>query len=363
MPVAPILSFSAIKKQNGGSLMSNLYDENDIERKHKTLIQSFDEVYNVVHRSIYDLDDDDSINELYKYVISLFQNHTEKNCSPKFNTDRAKAFLFLFSRLSTDDDARQILSYFESGEFGWHDDEYYLSNSCLRRCLYSPEGHCKKADKFPYVELAGEYLEYIHDIFYDKDFGTIILFLFNYCLASLFSSLLNRNGISSPFFLQVACDRNSALYQVITEIIEICDVNSGLFKNCNKTDRDYKYCGYTYQTYYPTQSAALDIENLIYNFKDSPVLVSGHENERNYHILLREIANTSTKKTALGLKNRFNLLPMFVCPVIKSSFDNVFNMDLTDLEISNDYLFLIKKHKQLLSSLVLKLVMETDKEL
>ena len=51
------------------------------------------------------------------------------------------------------------------------------------------------------------------------------------------------------------------------------------------------------------------------------------------------------KKKALDLRKRFNLLPVFVCPTIKSSFDNVFDIDLTGYEVSAEYLTLIKEKK------------------
>ena len=100
---------------------------------------------------------------------------------------------------------------------------------------------------------------------------------------------------------------------------------------------------------------------MIYNFKDIPVLIVGHENERNYAVLLREIANISKKKKALDLRDKFNILPIFVCSAIKSSFDNVFDIDLTDLEVSNQYLKLIREKKQILASWVLELVTNNDR--
>lgn len=348
-------------KKLGGSIMSNTYDEDNVEQKHNYLFQAIHEIFKRLDGFIQELSDEE-ITELSKYLRYLAQNHNKENCSTEVNMEKSKAFLLLFSRLSTDHDAKKILSYLESVEFGWHNDEYYLSNPCLRKFIYSPNGHCKKAEKMGYTELAVKSLDNIYDIFFDDEYGATTLFIFNYCLASLFSSVLNRNNISTPFFLQIACDHTSALYQLITEIVEICDVNSGLLEKCNKTDCDYRYCGYVYQTYYPTQSASQDIENLICNFKDNPVLVVGYENERNYHALLREIANIPIKKKSLDLRNRFNLLPIFICPAIKSSFDNVFNMDLTDFEISQEYLTLVKKNKQVLASWVLKLVMDTDRD-
>lgn len=233
-------------------------------------------------------------------------------------------------------------------EMGWHGGKYYLSNSCLRRCLYSSEEYCKRVSRISYTELASKELGSVADIFLNDEFSPITLFVFNYCLASLYSSLLNLGGVTVPYYLQIAVDKTSVAYQVLKEIMEICDVNLGLNTKCKQEGFLYNQCGYVHQIFYPTQSVAKDVDDLIYNFKDIPVLIVGHENERNYAVLLREIANISKKKKALDLRDKFNILPIFVCTAIKSSFDNVFDIDLTDLEVSNQYLKLIREKNKYL---------------
>ena len=275
----------------------NYHDSADeIERLHRHLKERFVDYAAQIQKFIEDLEDEE-IEELSEYLRYLMGNHVSENVSISVSMDRVKAAFLLFSKLTDNCCSDTVLSYLESVEFGWHENnEYYLSNSCLRRCLYSPEGHCKMVSKLDSMELVGEYLNKIYEIFFDEEYGSIILFIFSYCLASLFSSVLNQYGIFVPFFLQITCDRNSTLYQLITEIIEICDVNSGLLQNCNKLNRDYRYCGYTSQIYFPTTSTAKDIEELIGNFRDRPVIIAGHENERNYNALLREVANVPIKK-------------------------------------------------------------------
>ncbi len=103
-------------------------------------------------------------------------------------------------------------------------------------------------------------------------------------------------------FLQIAADKSSNTYQVLKEIVEICDVNSGLDGKCNRANSIYERCRPVHQFFNPTQSTAKDIDDLIYNFNDGPVLITGYESERNYVALLREIANIPTKKKALGLR-------------------------------------------------------------
>jgi len=108
-------------------------------------------------------------------------------------------------------------------------------------------------------------------------------------------------------------------------------------------------------TLYPTSSVDKSLDSLIY-YRDIPVVVDGYENEKFYEALLRETANIPGKTKKLDLKDKFNVLPIFLCPVIQSQFRNVFNMDLTDLDIEDEYLDLILKNEQGLGSWVLDLV-------
>ena len=235
-------------------------------------------------------------------------------------------------------------------------------NHCLRRSLYSPEGCCKRKEHISETELAGDILGDIYDLFFADEVGAIMLFIFCYCLTALFSSRLNREGFSIPFFLQIACDKSSVLYQFIEEIVEICDVNSGIFSKCNKLQQWDGYCGYKHQIYYPTQATAQDLDVLCHN-RDIPALISGYENERGYHALLRQIVNVAYKKNALDWKDKFNFLPVFICPEIKSSFDNIFSIDLTEFEISKEQLSLLRKRKTMLASWSVDLVMDVNKYL
>lgn len=124
---------------------------------------------------------------------------------------------------------------------------------------------------------------------------------------------------------------------------------------CNEHTNKYGLCGYTHMTFYPTRAVKEDIEALLYH-RDIPIIIDGNENESYYKALLREFANIPTKRASLDIKDRFNLLPIFICPAIQSSFKNVINMDLTDISVSEAYLNLIRKNKQLLTSWVLELV-------
>jgi hypothetical protein len=297
---------------------------------------------------------DKEIVELSNYYSRFGRNHSGGiDIDP--NMEKAKIFMLLFRKLFNPNDAGKILSFLESIEYGWHDDEYHLYNKCLRLKLHSSRGYCKRKYVISTKEVAIKSFRGICDIFLHREYGKITLFIFCYCLAALFSGKLNQDGFRIPFFLQITCDRKSVLYQLIQEIVEICDVNSGLLDKCNDEFHQYGYCGCGYKTHYPSQSIENDI-NYLFCDKDIPVIIDGHENQHYYNALLREVANIPNKRNYIGRRDKFNTLPVFISPEIKSSFNNVLDMPLTDLEVSNEYLNLLQINKQILASWVLELV-------
>lgn len=333
----------------------NKLSDSDIEHKLQSLIEGTNRYFDSYSKFVKDLSDE-QVAELDKYIHYLIRSHHKESV---LNMDKMKIFISLMNL--SDDDAKRILSYLKSTEYGWQGNEYILSNPCLRFSLNQPYGHCKWKSTIPDVDAARDAFEKIYDVFLNGEYGQVTLLIFNYCLAALFSKKLNEEHFTIPFFLQIACDRGSILYQLIEEIVDICDVNSGLFKSC--TNLDHAYCGYKHQIHYPTQSVAKDLDDLIYNSKDIPAIIAGYENERYYNALLREIANIPNKKNILDLRDRFNILPIFICPMIKSSFDNIFDIDLTDFEVDKEYLNLLRKNKQMLASWVLDLVTNFDDRL
>jgi S-DNA-T family DNA segregation ATPase FtsK/SpoIIIE len=330
----------------------NNFANDDIKRFHQWLCKAIDNDLMSIAEFTKELEEKDVV-ELSEYIHTVIKSHHKRSAA---DMDKLKVFVSLMNLPGAD--VKRILSYLESTGYGWHGNKYILNNSCLR---FLPSNHCKKKSSVGNTEMATDILHEIYDIFFDKEYGNITLFIFNYCLTALFIKRLHQDGFSMPFFLQIACDRNSVLYQLIEKIVEICDVNSGLFNNC--TNVDHAHCGYIHQTYYPTQFTAKDLDDLIHNNKDIPVIIAGHENERYYHALLREIVNIPTKKNVLGLKDRFYFLPLFICSMIKSSFDNVFDIDLTELEVSKDYLNLLRENEKMLVSWVLDLVTESEDRL
>lgn len=331
--------------------MKNTYDDDEIKRNFSLIKETINKYSSSIYTFIQGLSDDDII-EFSEYIRYIYKSHSKKS---SVNMDKVKIFISLL-KLS-DYDTKTILSYLDSIEYGWYNNEYILRNPCLRHYIHSSHEYCKRKYTISYVEEAERTLSDICKIFLDKEYGKITLFIFSYCLVALFSTKLNQNRNTIPFFLQIACERGSILYQLISEIVEICDVNSGLVDKCPNI-YEYTLCGYTHQIFNPTQNTEKGLDDLIYNNKDIPVIIDGYENERYYNALLREVSNIPGKKNTLDLRNKFNLLPLFLCSTIKSSFNNIFDMDLTDLEVSKEYLTLLRENKKRLSSWVLNLVSE-----
>jgi len=259
--------------------------------------------------------------------------------------DTVKVWLLLMRRGNSEDISR-LLSILEPTEYGWRKNKYIHHNPCIRgglRCRPRRFMHDIKEVKASFAA--------VKEIFFDEEYGGITLLIFSYCLAALFSSQLNRANL--PRYIQIACAKNTTLYNLIREIVAICDVNMGILEKC--TSHHPWSCGYEQKIIFPLQDIDRSI-SLLSSVRDIPVIVDGHENIRGYRALLREIANKPNKEKLTG--NRDNLLPIFICPSISSDFDNVFSMDLTGETVSEDYLDLVKRNKAMLSSLVNGMVME-----
>jgi len=320
----------------------------DVPLKRSDFYELFESYMTFVDKDL--LDDHDQLHEHLSALRDKFPNqgNIEKK-SYGWNIEKVK-ILFELLKLGNRDEAEKVLSYMEHIRYGWKGNRYILQNRCLR---FDP--HCKRnfrIDNTP--EATQDAFEAINGIFLDKECGKITTYLFGYCLAALFSSRLKQDDLRVPYFLQIACERNSNLYRLIHEIVDICDVNTSLLEKCDRV-QEYGYCDYDYTTVFPTQQTEKALEDLVCN-RDIPVIIDGYENEKFYAAMLREIANIPGKKKVLGIKDRFNILPVFICPVIRANFKNVFNMSLTDFDVSTEYLELIQKSKQRLASWALELV-------
>ena len=298
--------------------------------------------------------EDGKVEELTQFLKFLKKR---RDISRPIDLDTIKIFFTLVNNFS-EDDIQRILSYVELTGYGWQDTKYQFSNSCLSE---HATDHCKRMSPTSDKETAADQLECLQKIFLDKEYGTITLLIFCYCLAALFSKRLNRESFPIPLYLQIACDRHSVLFQLIEEIAEICDVNSGLVDHCSTVAR--RKCGYRSQIYYPTQSVTNDLNAMMRENTDVPVIVDGYENLTYYNNLVRSVANITNSRASIDLRDKFNVLPLFVCPMIKSNFGNVFGMDLTDLDISAEYLGYLRSNKQLLASHVLELVKNSSRYL
>lgn len=288
---------------------------------------------------IRELAEDDRLSELEGYIPK------GKVCQ-NWNINKAKIVLELLKSRNSDE-LEKILDYLDHPGYGWQEGKYYLYNSCLRY-----DHHCKRMYYVvnEAVDIEGAFSD-IEEIFLHRKYGSITTYLFGYCLAALFSSRLRANKLSVPYFLQIACEKNSNVYRLIHEIVNICDVNAGINKNCDVI-LGYGYCELEHVTIFPEQSS-----NILY-YRDIPIIVEGYESEKLYSDLLRKTANIPGSSMKLGKKDRMNMLPIFICPSIKSSFKNVFNMELTSLDIDEDYMELVEKNRQRLASWVFELVMD-----
>ena len=329
-----------------------VFDENQRDRQWLAeLVQDYQtELKNYVE----DLDDEE-VQDLTQFLRFIGRSHS--GTFYPIDLDRIKIFFSPMSKISNSD-IQKILAYLTFTGYGWQDNRYCLSNSCLEG--HSTD-HCKRMSPTSDPQNALEQLKYLNDIFLDEEYGPITLFIFCYCIAALFSKRLNSESFPIPFYLQIACDRRSVLFQLVEEIAEICDVNSGLINRCGTVGK--RQCKYKSQIYYPTQSTKNDLEALICENGDVPVIIDGYENTSYYNNLLRSAANIPNSRTAIGLRDRFNVLPLFVCPTIKSSFGNVFDMDLSELDISTEYLESLRKGKQFLASHVLEFIKDADRYL
>ena len=305
-----------------------------------------DIVARTLSQSLTELSEDGKLSELEQYIPN--RNNDKKNY--KWNINKLKIVLEVL-KLNNPESIKAILSYLDHSQYGWHEGKYRLYNTCL---LY--HNHCKKRYKIDNTEEAtSNAFAIIDDIFLHRKYGGITTYLFGYCLAALFSSCLKSADLRVPYFLQIACERNSNTYRLIHEIVSICDVNTGSIKNCG---RNFKmgYCDYEYMTVYPNQSVDKSLGDLLY-CRDIPVVIDGYENEKFYSALLRETANISGKVKPLDIKEQFNTLPIFICSAIRSHFKNVFSIDLTGMDIDEDYLEIIQNERQHLASWVLELVL------
>ena len=291
---------------------------------------------------------DDYNNDKYLYELKEYINDAKRN-NFSWSIEKIQIVLSVL-QLKNHNDIQEILSYLEQSNYGWQNDKYHFYNRCLNF-----DQRCRRRYTINKESTAEAFAD-IDDIFLHKEYGAITTYLFGYSLAALFSSQLKKIHRGIPYFLQIACKRNSNAYRLVHEIVHICDVNTGLFKYCH----EYKYieCNHDHMTLYPSDTGDKSLNSLTY-YRDIPVIIDGYENERLYESLLRETANIPSRTKRLDLKAKFSILPIFLCPVIHSQFQNILSMDLTNLNITDEYIELILKNKQRLGSWVYQLVTDT----
>lgn len=283
-------------------------------------------------------------NEQFLYELKVWIDEAKER---KFSLDIEKIQVILAIMQSKNSgEIQEIRSYLENSDYGWQGDEYKFYSRCSWKCrgnLYIDNT----------VEMTEQAFSDIDKIFLNKEYGAITTYLFGYCIASLFSSRLKDCNLGVPYFLQIACKQNSGVYRLVHEIVNICDVNTALSENC--TEHAYNECEHDHLTIYPSETGDKLLETLVY-YKDIPIIVDGYKNEKLYEILIREVANIPRKIKRLDIKARFNILPVFLAPEIQTQFRNFFSIDLTELDVTNEYLELILRNKQFLGSWALDIV-------
>lgn len=302
------------------------------------------EASNKIMEGLCDLIRDHQRDDKFLYELKGYMDDVKRN-KYAWNLKKAQIILTVLQSKNPDE-ILEIISYLEQPNSGWQGDEYKFYS----RCSYK----CRKNFRIDNTPEATEWIfSNMDEIFLHKEYGAIVTYLFSYCLASLFSSRLKERHQNIPYFLQIACKRNSNVYRLVHEIVHICDANTGLFESCDK--HKYMECNHDHLTIYPSETGDKLLETLIY-YRDIPIIVDGYENEKLYEILIREVANIPSKIKRLDIKEKFNILPIFITPVLQSQFQNVFSMDLTELDIADEYIEIISENKQYLGSWAFELV-------
>lgn len=288
---------------------------------------------------------DERLSELEEYLPSKSDSEQYR-----WTIDKAKIVLELL-KVRDHDTEDTILSCILREQHGWQGDRYHLYNRCLN-C----GNHCKNTRWLTNSSSVEAKLMVMKTLFVNNEVSKVTSYLFGYCLAALFTSRLGRDDLRVPYYLQIACERNSNVYKLIHDIVHICDVNTGLGEFCNVGEG---VCEYDHMTVFPLPSGEKILEGLT-KARDIPVVIDGYENEKYYGTWLREVANLSGKTRSSSLKYQFNALPIFLCDSIKSQYRNVLNMDLTELEVEDEYLMVLQENKGILASVALDLIITAN---
>lgn len=279
-----------------------------------------------------------------------------------FDVERLKA-VYAIAGIS-DEELDEFLKFVETSRFGWQDGTYMFSNTCLRK---NPGNNCKdsayeKTFSIDSWRFQGQIdgLSLFNDEKNYNGCGNISIMIIAYCISALFASVLNRCHQKPPMYLQIACQKESTTYALIEELVDICDVNSGSDGVCHFSAKANKNrrCEHSTHKYYP-RSLKYDLAELSKEYRDTPVIISGFENQRNYRVLMREIANMAGKTRSF--KPKFDVIPLFVSDVIHSEFDNILCLDLTNITVDPKFILSIRENKSWYASLVYAIVRDDSK--
>ena len=243
------------------------------DKEYSTLISEISRLMNEKLNNLFDHQRKDN-KHLYELEQCL-ESAKRDGCT--CDIDKVKILLSVL-RLKDSADTKEILSYLEQPDCGWQGHTYRYYNRCLR--------FGQRCRRYVYIDNSPELTEKafadVNEIFLHEKYGAITTYLFAYSIAALFCSQLKNTQNAIPYFLQIACDRNSNMYNLVHEIVHICDVNTGLFENC-ALDYDYKECDHDHLTLIPTSAADKTLDSLLY-YRDIPLIVEGYENEKHYRL-------------------------------------------------------------------------------
>lgn len=242
--------------------------------------------------------------------------------------------------------------------FGWYRGKYILHNNCLEK------NHIQHTCKFleTYITLGDSnnilfHINKISNIFTHKKYGSFATIIFTYSLYSAFSSIFIKKGITLPFYLQLATLSNPKVFRFIKKIMEICDPNVGIHKNCSENRIDSHFCDYKLNTLYPTGDKNHDI-GILEHSRDVPVLVDGTSslNRKYYETFLCAFGNIDSQNNIGGRLKRLHAIPIMLTTEINEKYHNLLNVNLSNFHLEEDFINQIESVYGLLSSYVYEFI-------
>ena len=322
--------------------------ENVIRQKREYLLKLWNEYGHEICNILKEDFEENEIDKIADFLAGKERSGTPKK---KLNPDRIK---FILSLPYISDDLMEVVTnYIMGNTCGWQDNKYIFSNRCFHN---RPESHCKALKIIPYDDIQ-DWVSFLSIFAFWGEYSHIAVLIFSYCISSLFASVLNRDHITPPLYLQIVCEKDSSVYELIEELVNICDVNAKPHgESCSLIQNYGGYCHSSTHIFYPSLPLSDQIHELVRDNRDSPVIISGFGNRKSYKAMMREIVNIAGKNRGFTVRDRMNTIPLFVSDTPVLDFDNVMCLDLTESVIDECYMDMIKQNGWMLSKIVFGLV-------